>query len=143
LDCGWIARRLLLLVSALFICYGGAGFLQEYAFFRLKFTHPTLMSFAIPFVSFVFGALGGGLRDRKGSLKLHVVVGLLSCATVSFSNMSLMYLNYPTQIICKSSKAGGWLRIVAARARPRSRVRVKCPTSNTHTRALSACRSCR
>jgi adenosine 3'-phospho 5'-phosphosulfate transporter B3 len=62
------------------------------------------MSAILTFVTMCIGALQGGFRDRKAPLKSHLAVGALSCATVSLSNISLMYLNFATQVIFKSSK---------------------------------------
>ena len=78
--------------------------LQEYTFTTLQYAHPAVMSTVLTFVTMSIGAAQGGFRDRKAPLAAHIAVGALSCATVSLSNFSLLYLNFGTQIIFKSSK---------------------------------------
>lgn len=49
---------------------------------ELAYTHSSVVTFAISFVTTVIGGLFGGFRNRKAPLKSHVAVGILSCATI-------------------------------------------------------------
>ena len=71
---------------------------------ELHFPFPTVVAASIPVFSVIVGLLSGGFRDRRAPLRLHLAVGLLSVTTAVFSNMALMYLTYPVQIVMKSSK---------------------------------------
>lgn len=87
---------------------------------RLHFNHSMLLSASIPLVA-VIGASGGlllralrrwrahtrrraggavsdGFRGIRAPAKWNMVVGVLSLVTVGLSNLSLYYLNYPTQV---------------------------------------------
>lgn len=100
--------QFLLCCAAVFVFYVAYGYCQELIFtvegFKPYGWHLTLMQFA--FYS-IFGVMEVGLkedRQRKISIKTYLLLALLTVATMGFSNSSLGYLNYPTQVIFKCCK---------------------------------------
>ncbi|KAH0540647.1 adenosine 3'-phospho 5'-phosphosulfate transporter 2 [Cotesia glomerata] len=83
------------------------GYLQELIFslegFREYGWYLTLIQFAY---YTVFGILESKLRGvtRRIPLSTYIILAFLTLGTMGFSNSSLGYLNYPTQVIFKSCK---------------------------------------
>lgn len=116
------------------LCHGSAGVAQQYIVEEYGFRNTLLMGAAIPFcIALVGFCQGGFIGQRKAPLHQHAVVGILSLLTIrkkrnkygesfffswrvdtlmvdnvvanaEFSNWALLYLNYVTQVIFKSSK---------------------------------------
>lgn len=101
-------NQFLLCCLAVFIFYLLYGYLQE-LLFTLDSLKPcgwylTLVQFG--YYS-VFGTIEIKLRDIKGRkipLKTYCLLAFLTLGTMGFSNSSLQYLNYPTQVIFKCCK---------------------------------------
>ena len=87
-----------------FLAIGASSLAQEYAINVLDFRHSVVFTAAIPFATAGLGALFGGLSRRKAPFSLHLLCGVLAFATFELSNMSPIYNNYPTHMICKSAK---------------------------------------
>ncbi|XP_034249339.1 adenosine 3'-phospho 5'-phosphosulfate transporter 2 [Thrips palmi] len=101
-------NQFLLCCLAVFIFYLLYGYLQE-----LLFTLESLKScgWYLTLIQFgyysVFGIVEMKLRDirgRKIPLKTYCLLAFLTLGTMGFSNSSLQYLNYPTQVIFKCCK---------------------------------------
>lgn len=100
--------QFLLCCGAVFVFYLAYGYCQELIFtvegFKPFGWYLTLMQFA--FYS-VFGVVEISLKEdrtRKISFKTYLLLAFLTVATMGFSNSSLGYLNYPTQVIFKCCK---------------------------------------
>ncbi|CAH0398636.1 unnamed protein product [Chilo suppressalis] len=91
-----------------FICYLAYGY-----FLELIFTGPevkpvslyiTLLQFLITMVfSYVESLIRNPIK-RKVPIRTYAILAALTLGTMSFSNLALSYLNYPTQLIFKSCK---------------------------------------
>ncbi|KAG8237805.1 hypothetical protein J437_LFUL002413 [Ladona fulva] len=100
--------QFLLCCSAVFVFYLMYGYLQELIFtlegFKPYGWYLTLVQFAY------YSAFGWTERklqhssERKIPLKTYLLLALLTLGTMGFSNSSLGYLNYPTQVIFKCCK---------------------------------------
>ncbi|XP_023015703.1 adenosine 3'-phospho 5'-phosphosulfate transporter 2 isoform X1 [Leptinotarsa decemlineata] len=111
-------REFLVLSSAVFLCFLLYGYIQE-----LLFTIEGFGSFGwfLTLVQFglysIFGLVETRIRrigSRKIPIQTYLLLALLTLGTMGFSNASLGYLNYPTQVIFKCCKlipvlAGGIL----------------------------------
>eukprot|EP01138_Halocafeteria_seosinensis_P002147 gb/GECG01002197.1/.p1 GENE.gb/GECG01002197.1/~~gb/GECG01002197.1/.p1 ORF type:complete len:389 (+),score=34.15 gb/GECG01002197.1/:1-1167(+) len=86
------------------VCHGSAGVAQQYIVEEFGFRNTLILGTSIPFSIAVIGFLQGGFKENKAPLRQHAVVGILSLLTIQFSNWALLYLNYVTQVIFKSSK---------------------------------------
>nr|CAD7407941.1 unnamed protein product [Timema poppensis] len=100
--------QFLICCAGVFVFYLVYGYLQELIFtlegFKPFGWYLTLVQFA--YYS-VFGYVEMTLRrisGRKIPLKTYLVLALLTLGTMGFSNSSLGYLNYPTQVIFKCCK---------------------------------------
>ncbi|KAK3916715.1 Adenosine 3'-phospho 5'-phosphosulfate transporter 2 [Frankliniella fusca] len=101
-------HQFLVCCLAVFIFYLLYGYLQE-LLFTLDSLKPcgwylTLIQFG--YYS-VFGTIEMKLRRMKGRkipLKIYFILAFLTLGTMGFSNSSLQYLNYPTQVIFKCCK---------------------------------------
>jgi len=99
--------QFIIMTGGVFFFYLLYGYYQELIFSVPGFTgygwYLTLIQFA--FYS-VFGKVEMCLRGetRKVPLKTYTFLALTTVATMGFSNASLDYLNYPTQVIFKSCK---------------------------------------
>jgi len=99
--------QFLILSSAIFFFYLLYGYLQE-----LIFSLPGFSSYGwyLTLIQFgyytIFGKIEMTMRKESRSvpLKTYSVLALTTVATMGFSNASLGYLNYPTQVIFKSCK---------------------------------------
>ncbi|XP_014221485.1 adenosine 3'-phospho 5'-phosphosulfate transporter 2 [Trichogramma pretiosum] len=91
----------------IFTCYIIYGYLQELIFtldgFRPFGWYLTLIQFAY---YTIFGWIECKIRNisRKVSISTYLLLALLTLGTMGFSNSSLGYLNYPTQVIFKCCK---------------------------------------
>eukprot|EP00051_Salpingoeca_urceolata_P016061 m.211850 g.211850 ORF g.211850 m.211850 type:complete len:324 (-) comp18579_c0_seq5:63-1034(-) len=99
--------RLLFLTAGVFSFYLAYGVLQEQLF------HAGLKQYGwfITLIQFVIYAILSKLEmfarriRRSGlSLRVYVLISMMTVATMGFSNTSLEYLNYPTQVMFKSCK---------------------------------------
>lgn len=93
---------------AVFIFYLLYGYLQE-LLFTLESLKPcgwylTLIQFGYYSVFGMIELKLRGLRERKIPLGTYFLLALLTLGTMGFSNASLQYLNYPTQVIFKCCK---------------------------------------
>jgi len=99
--------QFVILATGVFFFYFLYGYFQEIVFSLPGFSsygwYLTLIQFA--YYS-VFGKIEMVLRrgKRKVPLKTYSVLALATVITMGFSNASLGYLNYPTQVIFESSK---------------------------------------
>ncbi|XP_076271600.1 adenosine 3'-phospho 5'-phosphosulfate transporter 2 [Rhynchophorus ferrugineus] len=104
--------------TAVFVFYLLYGYMQE-LIFTLKDFKPygwylTLVQFGYYTIFGVFETKVRGIHKRCIPIKIYLLLALLTLGTMGFSNSSLEYLNYPTQVIFKSCKlipvlAGGIL----------------------------------
>ncbi|XP_077541371.1 adenosine 3'-phospho 5'-phosphosulfate transporter 2 isoform X3 [Haemaphysalis longicornis] len=92
-------------VMVVFLFY---GYVQELIFrldgFRAYGFYLTLIQFSL---CSVFAFVERKMRRQSGRtapLRTHVLLSVLTVGTVGFSNASLGYLNYPTQVIFKCCK---------------------------------------
>lgn len=100
--------RFLLCCAGVFFFYLLYGYLQE-LIFTLKGFEPygwflTLIQF---FYYSIFGLIEINLTNnfkRLIPIKIYLLLAALTLGTMGFSNASLGYLNYPTQVIFKSCK---------------------------------------
>ncbi|XP_057669597.1 adenosine 3'-phospho 5'-phosphosulfate transporter 2 [Diorhabda carinulata] len=100
--------QFILCTCAVFIFFLLYGYMQELIFTIEGFKHYgwflTLVQFG--FYS-IFGLLETKIRrigTRKIPIKTYCLLALLTLGTMGFSNSSLGYLNYPTQVIFKCCK---------------------------------------
>lgn len=101
-------NRFLVCCVGVFFFYLLYGYLQE-LIFTLKGFEPygwflTLIQF---FYYSIFGLIEINLTNnfkRKIPMKVYLLLAGLTLGTMGFSNASLGYLNYPTQVIFKSCK---------------------------------------
>ncbi|XP_045618851.2 adenosine 3'-phospho 5'-phosphosulfate transporter 2 [Procambarus clarkii] len=103
------APQFILLSSAVFIFYIAYGYMLE-LIFTLEGMQPhgwylTLVQFAFYTVFALLQIiLSGGTIAKKIPLRTYVIIAILTVGTMGFSNSSVGYLNYPTQVIFKSCK---------------------------------------
>lgn len=103
--------RFWLLTAGLFFFFMANSYVEEYTFKRLpKFEFGWYLTL-FELVSFVvFGCLdrklntGEALFQHNAPLSEHGIVAIAMFAARGLTNVSLQYLNYPTQIIFKSMK---------------------------------------
>ncbi|GAV03291.1 hypothetical protein RvY_13736 [Ramazzottius varieornatus] len=99
-----------------FICSGGIfgcfmiyGYVQEMMFriegYKDFGWYLTLMQF-LQYTLFSFMERKATMSDmtRKIPVRYYLVIGFLAMATIGLSNVSLAYLNYPTQVVFKCCK---------------------------------------
>lgn len=104
-------NQILICSVGVFFFYLLYGYLQELIFtikidgFEAYGWYLTLVQFAF-YILFGFMELNfqGKIRQRKTPIKVYSFLALLTLGTMGFSNSSLSYLNYPTQVIFKSCK---------------------------------------
>ncbi|CAD5229189.1 unnamed protein product [Bursaphelenchus okinawaensis] len=100
--------QFLLLCLAVFVCYCGYGYMQEFIF-RVEGMKPfgwylTLIQFC---VYSVFASAEAKMTTdgiRKIPMKTYFQIAFYTVATMGLSNASVGYLNYPTQVIFKCCK---------------------------------------
>ncbi|KAJ1529929.1 hypothetical protein ONE63_006657 [Megalurothrips usitatus] len=101
-------NQFLVCCLSVFIFYLLYGYLQE-----LLFTLDSLKScgWYLTLIQFGYYSVFGvvemklrGIRERKIPLKTYFLLAFLTLGTMGFSNSSLQYLNYPTQVIFKCCK---------------------------------------
>ncbi|KAG7177078.1 Adenosine 3'-phospho 5'-phosphosulfate transporter 2-like [Homarus americanus] len=101
--------RFILLSLAVFIFYLIYGYILE-LIFTLDGMRPhgwflTLVQFAFyTLFALLEIFISGCSINRKIPLKTYVIIAILTVGTMGFSNSSVGYLNYPTQVIFKSCK---------------------------------------
>jgi len=92
-------------IFSLYICY---GYVQEWIFNVAELKKAGMFVTLLQFIMYTFFGLleksCSGIVGRKAPMKVYYVLALLTVATMCLSNSSLGYLNYPTQVIFKSSK---------------------------------------
>ncbi|XP_014248308.1 adenosine 3'-phospho 5'-phosphosulfate transporter 2 [Cimex lectularius] len=93
---------------AVFVLYLAYGFLQELIFTQQKFKsfgwYITLIQFAFYTVFAKLECILFRKSERRVSLRIYSLLAFLTLGTMGLSNSSLMYLNYPTQVIFKCCK---------------------------------------
>ncbi|XP_064117199.1 adenosine 3'-phospho 5'-phosphosulfate transporter 2-like [Macrobrachium nipponense] len=101
--------QFLVLSSLVFIFYLVYGYVLE-LIFTLEGMRPhgwylTLIQFAYytAFAAIQIIASGESI-SKKIPLKVYIAIAILTVGTMGFSNSSVGYLNYPTQVIFKSCK---------------------------------------
>ncbi|XP_065213618.1 adenosine 3'-phospho 5'-phosphosulfate transporter 2 [Planococcus citri] len=95
-----------LCTAAVFVFYLIYGYLQEYMFasgFKPYGWYLTLLQFGC-YSILGFIELKCRRIERIIPLTMYSILAALSVGTIGFSNFSLKYLNYPTQVIFKSCK---------------------------------------
>jgi len=106
-------QQVAVLSAGVFLTFLLYGFLQELIFslegFRPFGWFLTFIQFVCYSVFGLFEVSLSGRRDpearrRKIPLPLYALIALLTVTTMACSNMSVAYLNYPTQVIFKSCK---------------------------------------
>nr|XP_053635263.1 adenosine 3'-phospho 5'-phosphosulfate transporter 2-like [Cherax quadricarinatus]XP_053635264.1 adenosine 3'-phospho 5'-phosphosulfate transporter 2-like [Cherax quadricarinatus] len=101
--------QFIFLSTAVFIFYIAYGYMLE-LIFTLEGMQPhgwylTLVQFAFYTIFALLQIiLSGSALTRKIPLKTYVIIAILTVGTMGFSNSSVGYLNYPTQVIFKSCK---------------------------------------
>lgn len=104
-----VTLQLILLTALVFIFYLMYGYVLE-LIFTLEGMQPygwylTLVQFAYYTTFAVIQLLlSGESLSKKIPLKTYAVIAILTVGTMGFSNSSVGYLNYPTQVIFKSCK---------------------------------------
>ncbi|XP_075978568.1 adenosine 3'-phospho 5'-phosphosulfate transporter 2 [Anticarsia gemmatalis] len=91
-----------------FVCYLAYGYFLELIFAKPEVksvgVYITLVQFLIT-MSLSYGeSLIRNPIKRKVPLRTYAILAALTLGTMSFSNLALSYLNYPTQLIFKSCK---------------------------------------
>ncbi|XP_072947795.1 adenosine 3'-phospho 5'-phosphosulfate transporter 2 [Epargyreus clarus] len=91
-----------------FICYLAYGYFLELIFsvpeVKPVSLYITFVQFAITtLLSFIESLIRNPIK-RKVPLRTYAILAALTLGTMSFSNLALSYLNYPTQLIFKSCK---------------------------------------
>ncbi|KAA3676284.1 solute carrier family 35 (adenosine 3'-phospho 5'-phosphosulfate transporter), member B3 [Paragonimus westermani] len=114
LVCGFNLSRLprsttfTICVVGIFVVYVSYGALQETIFhksdMRMHSTYLTLYQFAIYSVLSYFELWTVGVPLKRAGLQFYCLLAFLTVGTIAFSNASVSYLNYPTQVIFKSCK---------------------------------------
>lgn len=98
-----------LCAAGVLICYLSVGVLQE-GLIRHDLDNELawFLTFAQFLLYLIFAEvqrIKRGAERRKTPFSYYAILGLLQVATMGFSNLCVQYLNYPTQILFKSSKA--------------------------------------
>lgn len=101
--------RFLLLALSVFFFYLMYGYMLELIFtldgMRPHGWYLTLVQFAYYTIfAFIQIKLSGDSIKRKIPTQTYLVIAVLTVGTMGFSNSSVGYLNYPTQVIFKSCK---------------------------------------
>mmetsp|Transcript_38341 Transcript_38341/g.62111 ORF Transcript_38341/g.62111 Transcript_38341/m.62111 type:complete len:409 (-) Transcript_38341:26-1252(-) len=110
IEIGGLSTRLQFIICtlAVFIVYQGYAYLQEYIVKERSFAQSwfcTLTIFGEGFVlSTIERAREGDFKSAKAPWYWYFAIGALHLSTIGFSNLSLNYVNYPTQVMFKSSK---------------------------------------
>lgn len=91
-----------------FIFYLAYGYFLELIFSKPEVKHVSLYITLVQFLmTTLFSYTEALIRDpikRKVPIRTYVLLAALTVGTISFSNLALSYLNYPTQLIFKSCK---------------------------------------
>ncbi|XP_028171937.1 adenosine 3'-phospho 5'-phosphosulfate transporter 2 [Ostrinia furnacalis] len=100
--------QFLLCSAFVFICYLAYGYYLELIFSGAEVKpvslYITLVQFLITmFLSYVESLIRNPIK-RKVPIRTYAILAALTLGTMSFSNLALSYLNYPTQLIFKSCK---------------------------------------
>lgn len=110
-DISWCSQKVqfLLCSAAVFILFILYGYMQELIFtyegFKPFGWYLTLIQFAFYTIFSLMERLCiEGNLTRHVPMKVYFVLALLTLGTIGFSNSSLGYLNYPTQVIFKCCK---------------------------------------
>ncbi|XP_076812474.1 adenosine 3'-phospho 5'-phosphosulfate transporter 2-like [Clavelina lepadiformis] len=111
LDIGRLSKPLQLfvctfLVFSLFVLY---GYCQEWLYITDGFEEFNVYVTVVQFGFYsIFGIIERKVQaseiERKVPLQTYALLAFLTIGTMGLSNTSLKYLNYPTQVIFKSSK---------------------------------------
>lgn len=100
--------RLLQLASIVLIFHVGNSLLQEQVFHLPGFNHALLLSFLQTVCVAAFALIDyvrkTGFNGRKTPIKYYIVISLLAVVASVATNEASLRLNYPTQVIFKSSK---------------------------------------
>ncbi|XP_041986764.1 adenosine 3'-phospho 5'-phosphosulfate transporter 2 [Aricia agestis] len=92
----------------LFVCYLAYGYFLELIFSGSEVKpvslYITLVQFIITACLSYIESLIRLSTKRKVPLRTYAILAALTLGTMSFSNLALSYLNYPTQLIFKSCK---------------------------------------
>lgn len=100
--------QFLLCCTGVFAFYLIYGYLQELIFtlegFKPYGWYLTLVQFGFYSVFGFVECSFSGKRHRNIPLRIYALLALLTLGTMGFSNSSLGYLNYPTQVIFKCCK---------------------------------------
>nr|XP_026486929.1 adenosine 3'-phospho 5'-phosphosulfate transporter 2 [Vanessa tameamea]XP_026486930.1 adenosine 3'-phospho 5'-phosphosulfate transporter 2 [Vanessa tameamea]XP_026486932.1 adenosine 3'-phospho 5'-phosphosulfate transporter 2 [Vanessa tameamea] len=91
-----------------FVCYLAYGYFLELIFSKSEVKpvslYITLVQFLITMsLSYVESIIRNPIK-RKVPIRTYAILAALTLGTMSFSNLALSYLNYPTQLIFKSCK---------------------------------------
>jgi adenosine 3'-phospho 5'-phosphosulfate transporter B3 len=98
-------NKFLICVLGVFSTYLVYGYLQE-----LIFTLDGISGWYLTLVQFfyytIFGIVSNkqDLNNRRIPIRIYILLAFLTLGTMSLSNASLGYLNYPTQVIFKCCK---------------------------------------
>eukprot|EP00033_Pygsuia_biforma_P000624 GCRY01000735.1.p1 GENE.GCRY01000735.1~~GCRY01000735.1.p1 ORF type:complete len:388 (+),score=93.35 GCRY01000735.1:157-1320(+) len=99
--------QFLILVTGVFVNYLFFGYMQELIFRQPGFKFGTYLTF-FQFALYAFFAFADrkvvNEKGRKAPLSAYVVLTIFLAISHSCSNASLALLNYPTQVLFKSSK---------------------------------------
>jgi len=110
--------QFLLCSIAVFVFYLLYGYMQELIFsindFKPYGWYLTLVQFGYYTIFGLVETKIRGIHKRKIPMSVYLLLAVLTLGTMGFSNASLGYLNYPTQVIFKCCKlipvlAGGIL----------------------------------
>jgi len=98
--------QFIILSAGIFFFFLLYGYMMELIFSQPGFSYGWYLTLIQFFYYSIFGKVEMLLREqtRKVPLKVYALLAVTTVATMGFSNGSLAYLNYPTQIIFKSCK---------------------------------------
>uniref|UniRef100_H2YAE5 Adenosine 3'-phospho 5'-phosphosulfate transporter 2 n=1 Tax=Ciona savignyi TaxID=51511 RepID=H2YAE5_CIOSA len=99
--------QLILCVVAVFSVYLIHSYCQEWIFrtnMKKYGLFVTLVQFGFYTIFGFIEKISTEMEERRVPLKTYAGIAMLTIGTIAFSNTSLGYLNYPTQIMFKSSK---------------------------------------
>lgn len=98
-------NRFLTLAGGVFAIYLIYGYIQE-LIFTLKGISAWYLTLVQFFYYTIFGLISNWkrLNSRRVPIKTYCLLAFLTLGTISLSNSSLEYLNFPTQVMFKSCK---------------------------------------
>lgn len=101
-------RQFLFCSVFVFICYLAYGYFLELIFSKPEVKSVSLYITLVQFLITMSLSFGESLIrnpiKRKVPITTYMLLAALTLGTMSFSNLALSYLNYPTQLIFKSCK---------------------------------------